>query len=160
MKKNILFVCMGNSCRSVMAEGLFKKLIGERADEFSVGSAGLGALDGFHASDETVRVMKEQGIDVSDHQSRRLTGAMVRTADRVFVMETMHRDAIIQNWPEAVEKVHLLTEYSRKKVRGHEIDIPDPIRMPQNFYENVFKIIRECIGHIAEEFGIKQEARE
>ena len=157
MKKNILFVCTGNSCRSVMAEGLFRKVIEDRADEFHVGSAGIGALDGFNASEETIRVMREHGIDVSGHRSRQLTPAMVRTADKILVMETIHKNAILDNWPEAAEKTHLLTEYSRKKYRGHEIDIPDPIRMPQNFYNSVFQVIRECVDHVAEEYGIKKE---
>ena len=112
MKKNILFVCTGNSCRSVMAEGLFKKLIEDRKD-FHVGSAGVGAADGYGASDETLRVMKKHGIDMSDHKSRGITAAMVRTADKIFVMENMHRDAILEEWPEAAEKTHLLTEYSK-----------------------------------------------
>ena len=157
MKKNILFVCTGNSCRSVMAEGLFKKLVEDR-DDFFVGSAGVAAADGYGASDETLRVMKKNGIDMSSHKSRHITTAMVRTADKIFVMENMHRAAILQDWPEAAEKTHLLTEYSKHaKHRGREIDIPDPIRMSQDFYKNVFDVIRECVEHIAEEFGVKKE---
>ena len=158
MKKNILFVCTGNSCRSVMAEGFFKKLIEGQADDFQVGSAGIAAIDGYGASAQTVRVMKDLGIDVSGHKSQLLTGAMVRLADKIFVMEGMHREAILQNWPEASEKVHLLTEYSAKaKQRGHNIDIPDPIQMSEHFYKNVLSVIQDCVTHIAEEFGIKTE---
>ncbi len=157
MKKSILFVCTGNSCRSVMAEGLFKKAVENRKD-FLVGSAGVAAGDGYGASDDTLLVMKKHGIDMSDHKSRRVTAAMVRTADKIFVMENMHRDAILEEWPEAAEKTHLLTEYSKHvKHRGREIDIPDPIRMSQDFYRNVFEVIRECVDHIAEEFGVKKE---
>ena len=158
MKKNILFVCTGNSCRSVMAEGLFRELVSAQADQFMVGSAGVSALDGYPSSQETVKVMRSAGIDVSTHRSRHLTAPMVRTADKIFVMEHMHREAILQSWPEAAEKVHLLTEYSGdKKHRMHEIDIPDPIRMPDHFYKNVFQVIRDCVNHIAEEMGIQKE---
>ena len=155
MKKSVLFVCTGNSCRSVMAEGLFKKLV-EGRDDFYVGSAGVGAADGYGASDETLHVMRQHGIDMSGHKSRRITAAMVRTADKIFVMENMHRAAILQEWPQAAEKTHLLTEYSKHvKHRGREIDIPDPIQMSRDFYRNVFDVIRECVEHIAEEFGVK-----
>ena len=157
MKKNILFVCTGNSCRSVMAEGYFKHLVAEQAGDFLVGSAGVGAMDGYPASPETLRVLREQGIDMSEHQSRKITSAMVRTADKIFVMEVMHKEAILQHWPEAGEKVHLLTEYSTDEFqRSLEIDIPDPIRMPNNFYNNVFRVIRDCVMQIAEEMGIKK----
>ena len=157
MKKNVLFVCTGNSCRSVMAEGYFKHLVEDQTDDFLVGSAGVGAMDGYPASPETLRVMREQGIDMSEHQSRRITPAMVRTADKIFVMEVMHKEAIVRNWPEAEEKTHLLTEYSTDQFqRSLEIDIPDPIHMPNNFYNSVFQVIRDCVMRIAEEMGVKK----
>ncbi len=160
MKKNILFVCTGNSCRSVMAEGLMKKLVHDtgHARDFLIGSAGVAAFEGSTASEETLQVLKTLGIDMSEHRSRHLTAAMVRLADKIFVMENMHRYAVLQDWPEAAEKTHLLTEYSKKiKHRGHEIDIPDPIRMSKDFYKNVFLVIQECVEHIGEEFGVKKE---
>ena len=157
MKKNILFVCTGNSCRSVMAEGMFRELVSGQADQFHVGSAGVSALDGYPASQETIKVMKEENIDVSAHRSRHLTAAMVRTADRIFVMEQAHKDLILQSWPEAGEKTHLLNEYAPDaKQRSQEIDIPDPIRMPDDFYHNVFRVIRDCVRQIAEEMGVNQ----
>jgi protein-tyrosine-phosphatase len=156
LKKSILFICTGNSCRSVMAEGLFKKLVEDRADEFHVGSAGVGAMDGYPASEETLKALKAHGVDMSGHKSRTLTAQMVRTADKIFVAETMHRDAILDHWPEAAEKTHLLTEYSTEaRRRGHSIDIPDPIRMSANFYGNVLQVIKDCVTHIAEEYGVQ-----
>lgn len=134
-----------------MAEGIFKDLTSGRPD-IVAGSAGISALDGYPASEETVRVMQENGLDVSRHASRRLTGAMVRTADKIYVMESFHKEAILRSWPEAGEKVHLLTEFAAdEKQRSSEIDIPDPIRMPDNFYKNVFRTIRGCVARIAKE---------
>jgi protein-tyrosine phosphatase len=149
--KKILFVCTGNSCRSVMAEGLFKHLTADRAGEFSVSSAGTGAVDGYPASDQTIRVMKDEGVDVSEHQSRRLTSEMVESADRIYVMEMGHKDFILCLCPEAAGKVFLLTEFSsRGNGSSAEIDIPDPIQMSDSFYKNVLFIIRGCIGKIVE----------
>jgi protein-tyrosine phosphatase len=141
-----------------MAEGFFKLLVADRADEFVVGSAGVGAMDGYSASPETLRVMREQEIDVSAHRSRKITSQMVRQADKIFVMESMHKEVILRSWPEAAQKVHLLTEYSTDEFqKSLEIDIPDPIRMPDNFYNNVFQVIRDCVTRIAEEMGVKKE---
>ena len=141
MKKNILFVCTGNSCRSVMAEGLFRHLVKGREKSFLIGSAGTNALDGYEASEQAVQVMKKEGIDVSNHRSRRLTSAMVRSADKIFVMETRHREAILQAWPEASEKVHLLSS----------AEVPDPIGSSEYFYKNVFSVIREGVKNIVKE---------
>ncbi len=156
MKKNILFVCTGNSCRSVMAEGIFRQAVSDRASEFLVGSAGVSAMDGYPASGETIRVMKDHGIDVSQHKSRHLTAAMVRAADKILVMEVMHKIDIMESWPEAGEKVFLLTDYAPNvKACGLEIEIPDPIRMSDSFYKNVFQEIRGCVLRLAEEFRVK-----
>ena len=149
--KKILFVCTGNSCRSVIAEGLFKKMVQDRAGEFEVSSAGISAIEGFPASPETVKVMKAEGVDVSGHRSRWLTTELVRASDKIFVMERMHKDWVLGFAPEAKEKVFLLTEFHRP-VHGHEGegDIPDPIQMSDSFYQNVLSVIRSCVEKIAQ----------
>ena len=150
--KNVLFVCTGNSCRSVMAEGLFKKIAKERGRELSVSSAGISASEGFPPTEETIRVMEEEGIDVSSHRSRRLTVPMIQAADKIFVMERLHKDWILRLAPEAKDKVKLLAEFSDGHSSGAmEIDVPDPIRMSDTFYRNTLSLIRTCVQNIAEE---------
>ena len=146
--KRIVFVCTGNSCRSVMAEGLFRKLIGDRASEYLVSSAGISAQDGYEASPETVNVMQEEGIDVTDHQSQRLRFETIESADRIFVMEKMHKEWILRMSPQSAGKVHLLTEFADKDEFTGTPDIPDPIRMSPNFYKNVLAVIRRCIENL------------
>ena len=149
--KHILFVCTGNSCRSVMAEGLFRKRVEDRLDDFSVSSAGVGAIEGMSATPETIQAMSEEGVDVSEHRSQRLTPERVREADEIFVMERIHRDWVLRLVPEAGAKVHLLTEYASPDNRAQDIDIPDPIRMSGHFYKNVLSVIRDCVENIADE---------
>ena len=150
--KKILFVCTGNSCRSVMAEGLFRKFVEDRVEDFIVESAGISAMDGFPPTDQTIRVMKEEGVDVSDHLSQRLTLEMIEASHKIFVMEKFHKDWILRYAPEAEPKVMLLTEFSSKAGNGHmgDIDIPDPIQMSEHFYKNILTIIRQCVQKIAE----------
>lgn len=139
--KLIIFVCTGNSCRSVMAEGLFKKYCEKRPSDFQIISAGVGTIDGLLASPETLRLLKEEeGIDMSAHRSQRLTRELIASADRIYAMEKMHRDWILQFVPEAASKVELLAG----------TDIPDPIRMSEAFYKNVFTVIRDNVKKIAE----------
>jgi len=149
--KKILFVCTGNSCRSVMAEGLFRQFTEHRPGEFSVMSAGISAIDGYPASEETMRVMQEAGVDVTGHASQLLRPEMVRGADKIYVMENLHRDWIVRLIPEAESKVHLLSEFSGVDDKmGRATDIPDPIRMTPGFYDNVLEAIRRCVKNVVE----------
>ena len=149
--KRILFVCTGNSCRSVMAEGLFRKMTAARPGEFSVMSAGISAVDGFPATEETVKAMREEGIDVSAHRSRRLRPEMIRTAARIFVMEEIHREWILSAMPESAGKVSLLSEFLPQDggPAGYR-DVPDPIRMSSGFYKDVLDVIRRCLETLIE----------
>jgi arsenate reductase len=64
MKRKILFLCTGNSCRSQMAEGLARKYWGEEFDVYSAGTKKHGM------NERAVRVMKEVGVDLSTHSSK------------------------------------------------------------------------------------------
>ncbi len=150
--KNILFVCTGNSCRSVMAEWLLKKALAGRSREFNISSAGTSAMDGFSASEETILALKEESVDASGHLSRLLTHEMIQDADEIYVMEKMHKDWVLHLEPSAKEKVLLITEYAQN---SHEslkaAGIPDPIRMSPEFYRNVLTVIRDCVRNIAQQ---------
>lgn len=65
MKKSILFACVGNACRSQMAEGFAKKMAGDRFDIYSAGTRPAGFV-----APEAVQVMKEAGIDISSQYSK------------------------------------------------------------------------------------------
>lgn len=134
-----------------MAEGLFKKMIGTRAGEFKVESAGTNTGDGFLASPETVQVMKSEGIDVSGHRSQVLRPEMVSAAHKIFVMENIHKEWILRMAPEAKDKVFLMTEFHSGDLNSlGDPNIPDPIHMSYFFYRNVLSVIRDCVKKIVE----------
>jgi len=141
----ILLVCTGNTCRSPMAEGIARKMIAERlkcpADELQdrgvmVLSAGIAANLGSAASSEGVEVLKPLGIDLSAHESQPVTEQLIKHADVIWTMTRSHRQAILDQWPEAGSRTFTLSLDNR--------DIADPIGGPVEYY-------RKCAAQITTE---------
>ena len=138
MIKRILVVCVGNICRSPMAEALFKSALREE-DGLTVESAGLGALVGHPADDFVLELMEELGEDVSEHRARQIHPDMVRDADLVLVMEAGHKRAIDDADPTARGKVHRLGEWQDR-------DINDPYRQPKEAFADALEEIQEGVA--------------
>jgi protein-tyrosine phosphatase len=124
--RHILVVCVGNICRSPMAEALLRNAL-RGQEEITVESAGLGALVGNPASDYAVELMDERGIDISSHRAQQLTPDLVSKADLILVMESGHRRVIDENDITARGKVHRLGEWQDK-------DIDDPYRQEKTAF--------------------------
>ena len=120
----ILVVCTANMCRSPMAEGLLRARLADAGlgDRVRVRSAGVRAPAGFGATDHGVTLLAARGIDISRHQARPLTDALLREADLILVMEEAHRSAIARQAPQHLAKVRLFTELA-----GGRDDVADPV---------------------------------
>jgi protein-tyrosine-phosphatase len=149
-KRTVLFVCTGNSCRSVMADYLLKDLMRDRKD-VEVLSAGTSVLFRQPASAETISVLKERGIDASRHLSRPVGSLMLKKSDLIFVMTRAHRMQVLDIAPEVEKRVYLLREFSRvPKGQEMDLDIPDPIGKPHESYAECLLTIQEAITKIVQ----------
>ena len=139
MIRRVLVVCIGNICRSPMAEGLIRQAL----PELQVSSAGLAALVGYGADPIAVEIMAGAGIDISTHRARMLTEEIARDADLILVMDDTQRMHVAMQFPFATEKVYKLGEASRQ-------DIPDPYRQDSEMFRTVFSMIESGVGEWVE----------
>lgn len=138
----ILFVCTANICRSFMAENIFKKLAAEKGlNNISVMSAAVLDMKGAPADQKAIEILKENGIDVSDHKSTFLTENIVSESDKILVMTHQHRETMSEKYPEAKDKVFLLKSFSINCPEHDDnsfYDIKDPYKLPYFHYRDCF----------------------
>lgn len=146
-QKIVLFVCTGNSCRSVMAAAfLEKRLKQENRSDVQVLSAGILDIPNLGASHETRSVLEREGINVEGHKSSKVTSLMIKKSDIILVMERMHEEKILELVPQAKVRLFLLKEFA--KIEDASLDIRDPIGKPVEFHESTFSIIKEAINRV------------
>ena len=131
--KRILVVCVGNICRSPVAQGLLQA----RLPHSKVSSAGLAALVGQPADAMAAQVARQHGIDISDHRAQQLAGWMCTQADLVLVMEASHQHQLEQQYPLARGKIRRLGEFGAPG----PFDVADPYQQPLQAFERAHAAI-------------------
>lgn len=128
---NILVVCIGNVCRSPVAE----RALQGKLDGFRVTSAGLGALVGHPADETAASVASRHGVSVEGHRARQFEPELGEQADLILVMEPAHKRKIAESTPHLSGKVMLFDHWTKRE------GIPDPFRRSEDFHELVFQMI-------------------
>ncbi|MBX3655497.1 MAG: low molecular weight phosphotyrosine protein phosphatase [Ramlibacter sp.] len=124
---NILVICVGNICRSPVAEGMLKAQL----PQSKVWSAGLGAMVGHPADATAAEVALENGVDISAHRAQQVASWMLGAADLVLVMEASHKRQLEQQFPLARGKIYRLGEWGP----DGPFDIADPYQKSRASFE-------------------------
>ena len=152
MKKvGVLFVCMGNICRSPTAEGAFRKLVRKEKmeDWFEIDSAGTHAYHVGNPPDERAqKTALARGIDLRNLRARQVTGADFETFDHILAMDRQNLDTLMFVCPRPhIRKVKLFLEYAPGLKK---LEVPDPYYGGAKGFEEVLDLVeRASIGFLA-----------
>lgn len=127
---NILVVCVGNICRSPMAEALLK----QRYPHKNIDSAGVGALVGHSADPAALEIMAGQEIDITNHVAKQIDEGLAKKADLIFTMSDSQTKWIEERWPFCRGKTFKLGHWQDK-------DIADPYKHEMSAFETAYQDI-------------------
>ncbi|MEC4113365.1 low molecular weight protein-tyrosine-phosphatase [Myroides pelagicus] len=147
MKARILMVCLGNICRSPLAEGILQAKLPK--EDFLVDSAGTGAWHVGQLPDpRSIEVANNYDIDLTTQRARQFVPEDFERFDRIYVMDHSNYDNVVKLAPseEAKQKVKLILNESNP---GKDLEVPDPyFGGPGGFY-NVYRMLDEACDSIA-----------
>ncbi|MBZ9817540.1 low molecular weight protein-tyrosine-phosphatase [Mesorhizobium sp. CA7] len=151
--KSILFVCLGNICRSPLAEGVFRAVLTEQGKEqgLVIDSAGTG---GWHAGQEpdrrSIAVAERHGVDISGQRARKVLPEDFMRFDLILGMDRANVRDLKALAPQAAhDRIHLYLDFAT----GKAVDIPDPYYDGAEAFASVYRMIREASDALAKRLG-------
>jgi protein-tyrosine phosphatase len=153
MPVKILMVCLGNICRSPLAEGILASKL--PTEKFLVDSAGTGSWYVGHSPDKrSIATAKKNGLNITNQKGRQFTKADFDTFDYIFVMDNSNYNDVI----------HLAqNETQKNKVQlilnaifpDENVDVPDPYYGVANGFNQVYQMLDEACGVLAKKLIAK-----
>lgn len=151
MKTRVLMVCLGNICRSPLAEGILKSKVDQ--NKVFVDSAGTGSWHiGSSPDKRSVAIARRYDLDITDQRGRQFSEKDFDDFDHIFVMDNSNfRDVMsMAKTDKDRQKVHLILE---EIFPSENVDVPDPYHGGEQGFENVYMMLNEACDQIAEKLN-------
>lgn len=157
MKTNVLMVCLGNICRSPLAEGILKSKTDP--EKVYVDSAGTGDYHIGHQPDpRSIAIAKKYKLDITTQKGRQFSVQDFDRFHQIYVMDTFNYAdvlALARN-DEDRSKVKLILE---EVFPGEKVDVPDPYQGGVEGFKNVYKMLNEACEIIAKKLEGKYQSK-
>lgn len=135
----VLFVCTANICRSPMAMGLLRQMVGN-AEDWRIESAGTWSISGEPAAWNTQMILDQRGINIRNHRSRPVNRDLLKEFNLILVMEAGQKEALRVEFPEVADRVYLISE-----MVGGSYNIPDPMGFSIESFEETAREISQIL---------------
>ena len=132
--QNILVICIGNICRSPMAEYLLR----QEYPHLNIESAGVQGLINCPADPKAQFCLQRLNLDLSTHKAKKINSDMLRNADLILVMSRGQKHYLEKHWPFTKGKTFRLGHWQN-------CDIADPYRLDQSTFDQTCQLIQHCI---------------
>jgi protein-tyrosine phosphatase len=144
LRMRILMICLGNICRSPLADGLLRNKVSEKKLPWFVDSAGTAAYHiGNPPDHRMIQTAKENGIDISGLRARQFTSQDYEDFDRIYVMDQSNYKNVLAlaNSNADRQKVYLLLDHLYP---NKQLEVPDPYYGNQSDFDAVFTLVNEA----------------
>ena len=145
-------VCLGNICRSPLAEGILRAKIKERKLDWEVDSAGTGGWHAGQAPDSrSIKVARNRGVDLSLLKARQVKPSDLEYYDLILVMDKSNLSNMLQipGAHKNIDKIKLVSLFSNK-FQNHEV--PDPYYDTEKEFHQVYDMLEDAIDGIINEY--------
>lgn len=154
---NVLFVCMGNICRSPMAEGIFRREVTKAGllDKVHIDSAGTHSYHvGSKPDQRAQNAASKRGANISGLRGRQVADADFEKYDYILAMDTANLNNLKRRAPVRFHgKLRLLLSYSRKYPN---LDVPDPYYGGLSGFEENLDMIEDAVQGLIKEIQLMQ----
>jgi len=151
----ILMVCLGNICRSPLAEGIMQHLIDTKGLDWEVDSAGTGSWHiGQPADPRSRATAKKHGLSIDHQRARQFSAKDFEDFDLILAMDQSNYDDITElaSTPEQIAKVHKILDYTDQPNK----EVPDPY-WDDNGFEAVYTLLEEACNEVVKRYSLSTQ---